>query len=207
MLGFDFRFCPGCGILNRETICDFCQNAILKNIDRNLQNKLVGRTIIKKQYSIRYLFPITKSIPINCYQLLLAIKNQNHPEVIRFMSQLMVEAFFSFQSADCLWVPAPSSRWRNHSEFLANCLSEVAGKSHPPLVWDEQNAQKLLTLRQRSNRIMRPSPLKTSGSIVFVDDQVTTGQTIEKAFIALGKPKKFEAWAIVYNPLLPRQAD
>lgn len=39
------------------------------------------------------------------------------------------------------------------------------------------------------------------GEIVFVDDVVTTGSTAKAAYIALGRPPRFQVWSIAYRHL------
>jgi predicted amidophosphoribosyltransferase len=92
-----------------------------------------------------------------------------------------------------LWAKALSQYWRMP---LNVCL----GRS-------SQNEQKQLSgLERRQRRMVR---LKNEQGvedqkckIVFADDVYTTGSTAQAAYEALGRPKRFEVWAVACRPKL-----
>ena len=110
-----------------------------------------------------------------------------------------------------LIVPAPSRvfKRRDHSSCLAEALSLITGwELANILVYDDfdQSAQKTKGALERENRKFKASMPITgfNGTLIFVDDVVTTGSTAVAAWNALGKPRNFEVWCIAHQPLLAR---
>ena len=98
---------------------------------------------------------------------------------------------------------------RDHAWMLAHAF---AGLWRMP-VWDGLaldsppgvGAQKGRNARERRRLLYRTKgALPAASSWVFLDDVVTTGATARAAFLALGKPPRFEVWALAYRP--PPQA-
>lgn len=109
-------------------------------------------------------------------------------------------------------VPAPSRRGpqRDHAMALAEALVELSGwnlKNVLRFQIPEGGAQKTKKAWQRSERrFIAVEDLKAQGgTILFVDDVVTTGSTARAAWLALREPSEFEVWSVAHQPrLAPR---
>lgn len=86
--------------------------------------------------------------------------------------------------------------WKNfpESQLIRMKASENRGASN----------QKAKSLEERS--ALRFAPLELPNDVlsqarfVFVDDVVTSGATAMAAYMALGDPRRFEAWALAVRP-------
>ena len=98
-------------------------------------------------------------------------------------------------------VPVPSNRSRNHARGFARAIgvwSDWPVRDILRLESGPRAAQKRLT---RTARVRRTLELVNGealprGSIILIDDIVTTGGTIRAAYRALGCPAEFRAWCL-----------
>lgn len=125
-------------------------------------------------------------------------------------------ALETFSSRDLIFIPAPArfEKEDDHASLFAKELSRLFGSPSLKLLRRvsqaeqkgmsrEERAQNRLALREAFNLPSGNGLAQSLGEkkIVFVDDLLVSGQTARAAYIALGKPKNFEAWTIAYRPL------
>lgn len=115
------------------------------------------------------------------------------------------------QEEEWVVVPAPPAEegMVDHAHQLAvGCAQYLQGSFCPALKRQERTAekQKHKTIIERKNRKMsllsEYSQLNWGGKkVIFIDDVITTGGTVESAYRALNKPKDFFFISLLYKEL------
>lgn len=106
-------------------------------------------------------------------------------------------------------IPSPSrgSEAEDHAMALARALAESQGWTLKNILSFQNNRDEVQKSKDREarrlRRFSRTEALPSSvGSVIFVDDVVTTGSTVLAAWRALGEPQGFEAWCMAHQPML-----
>lgn len=106
-----------------------------------------------------------------------------------------------------LIIPAPSKdESEDHAGLLARCLSDVSGAPLTQLLNYPQLSIKNQKIKNRSQRhelVFEKVTISNANNkpIIFVDDVVTSGATVQAAYIALNLPPIFEVWALAEKEL------
>jgi predicted amidophosphoribosyltransferase len=111
------------------------------------------------------------------------------------------------------FIPPPRrKRQKDHAWVLAQALADLWGRPVLDILeYDDGTArggtQKSRAADLRHERRFRPreafdSSARGAGTLVFVDDVVTSGATAMAAYMALEDPSRFEVWTLVDRPKL-----
>lgn len=166
-------------------------------------------------------------------QSVLMAKGQPNPDLIRVWSSEIYQRALAGRhmrtKRDWMVLVPPSVQFRGdgHAKDLARELSILAGMEFPEFAIFERRAgwwgrgrgdgraQKTKTRVERLESEMvlssgltqavRARVLDAPGYL-FIDDVIVTGSTAVAAWRALGKPRNFEAWAMVWRACGPRGA-
>lgn len=208
-----FQHCCSCSspTFKISHLCDKCQSS-------------VGRIIDEGYLTNNYLSDDCRGFPLislGSYRNLIirrwikALKGGDNKKDFKF---LVLQLIIKRQTYDKLFiklpviiVPAPSRvfKKRDHSSCLAEALSMITGWELASILENDdfdKSAQKSKSAIERQNRKFKAKIQFTGfkGTILFVDDVVTTGSTAVAAWNAIGKPCNFEVWCIAHQPLLAR---
>jgi predicted amidophosphoribosyltransferase len=106
-------------------------------------------------------------------------------------------------------VPSPNQKGTcaDHAFYLALGLSQLTGWPIKNILTFQQvevgsQKQKRATERRDRKFKLATGTKVPRGTLIFIDDVVTTGSTVEAAWRALGKPSQFEVWCLAYQPML-----
>ncbi len=162
-------------------------------------------------------------------QSVLMAKGRPNPDLMRvWSSEIYQRAFLGGHirtKRDWLVLVPPSVQFRGdgHAKDLARELSMLAGNEFPEFAVFERRTGLLvrgrtqktktrierlesdMSLSSAMSQAVRTRVLDAPGYI-FVDDVIATGSTAIAAWKALGKPRNFEAWAMVWRTCGPRGA-
>lgn len=118
--------------------------------------------------------------------------------------------------------PSVQIRGDGHASELARELSRLAGNEFPDFPVFQRQSKSIIEraiAQKAKNRIERleaemslfsglsgqaKERILRSEGFIFVDDVIVTGSTAIAAWKALGKPRNFEAWAMVWRACEPR---
>lgn len=127
---------------------------------------------------------------------------------MQFIRKKMIQTDFEIQNQSaCVFISLISESGGTHAQDWAQSLSEQLGIPHFSALKKCQNNSFALEQKQRS-RIQRTGlslelsvdiSTLTGKKIIFVDDIVTTGATLDAAYKALGQPQDFSAWCLSYR--------
>jgi predicted amidophosphoribosyltransferase len=106
-------------------------------------------------------------------------------------------------------VPCPSRRtgMKDHAACLALTICALTGWKYSNILQfqgleKETQKQKKANNRRERRFLLAESIILPVGTLIFVDDLLTTGSTAEAAWVALKRPQQFEVWCIAYQPKL-----
>jgi predicted amidophosphoribosyltransferase len=146
--------------------------------------------------------------------LIRALKGGDHREDLSFIAQAWVRKSVLVRSNSLkppvVLIPCPSRKKgeRDHAFALAQALSAVTQwpvKTNLIVLAQDGRSQKQKGRLERTERrfLAQESPdLSVYGTIIFIDDVVTTGSTVEAAWKALHRPENFEVWCVAFQPRL-----
>lgn len=106
-------------------------------------------------------------------------------------------------------IPSPSQKGHqaDHAFCLAHALSEVTDwqikniLTFPIVEHKSQKHKKVTERSERQFQLLSGAEIP-KGTLIFIDDVVTTGSTADAAWKTLGKPDQFEVWCVAYQPKL-----
>ena len=195
-----FRNCKSCGygiFQNQLKAIDFfCQRCWFE-LEKN---KVASHTVIYKtpEVLVRPLF-IWKDKESIVGDLIHGLKGGTPRNVL---DRLSVEiSMRSFTKESAIIVPVPSSKVgeKDHSYYIAKCISETLGfELWDGLLWKNKDRnQKFLNKTERFEIEMTKTkilPRKTR--VILIDDLVTTGATAIAARKAIKSLNQIEVWAL-----------
>lgn len=164
-----------------------------------------------------YLFEWNKEDELFLNQLVYRLKSSQSPQAIKFYAGLLADRLIEEGGLDSCeaFVPIPgSTKKRIHSELLAAELSQQTGIKTVPLLERNTEAAQQKTLSSHERRLTNPFKLKTEvheeftnqmvacGPVMFIDDVLTTGQSIKHAGMLLSPGKPNAVATLFYRPPL-----
>jgi predicted amidophosphoribosyltransferase len=204
-----FRQCYMCargsdlGSDANSPICGRCENYI--------KELILAQQRLQDGFGHFYLFEVETSLADPLYRVLIDLKDHGRGRVVGYIAQLMVENFLikghRKPRPGTLLVAAPSTSGRRHARNLAGHLAHLLDlplQTSPTEQWEREissitrKLQKKLTKVERRRRSLPPVPV--SGSVILVDDVLTTGATARSCFEALGRPPGFQVWTPFFVP-------
>lgn len=216
--------CPGCG-RSATSFCARCWFILNHDDDGNIASKMI--VVDRSPYISRVLYvwkdgqaPFARHSAI-VRNAILASKGSANRGVYRAFA----EEVFRRSVAEDLWrerrdwvfIVPPSVRYlvRDHAMELAWQLSDLTGSSLPGRSVLEHGSigLKQQKLKSRKDRELKQfsisrglgqaakNRLLGARGFLFLDDVIASGATAKAAWSALGKPTRFEAWAIAWRGL------
>jgi predicted amidophosphoribosyltransferase len=205
-----FRVCIRCGgfvFSGTPLYCEFC--------DANLQRWRLNELQVpsEQKFPVYALYAWTILSDSFVRPLVYALKGGRCREQFGILAR-----DFSFRmnlSESPLVLVVPPRKVRSQQDHALAWARSIA-RIWQVEVWDclaypdgeTPDSQKKKSVTSRSEREFCPvknANLPPQARVVFVDDVLTTGSTARAAFKALGSPKGFEVWAIVWRPKLATQ--
>lgn len=205
------RHCEACGngLFKHEAyICNYCKlNLPKSNYHKNSQNELsltfTGRVPLVNSLCF-YLFEKSGKVQ----KLLHAIKYQNQKELAQFIGELYAQDLVKEKTLDDIDVIIPiplhknklKLRGFNQSEWFAKGLAKVLEKPMEISSFERKQETSTQTKKQKYQRwenvegifgVKDPAAL-INKHILLVDDVITTGATIEAAWLALKEVEGIE---------------
>lgn len=196
--------CPFCGSIywGRRLLCVYCCRALslkLGPFERKIESELTVNSLFKWIPGRDDLLSLT----------LMALKQKEDSRLWSFFAEKAVDAD-DFNQVSYI-VPVPSRRVGNHALGFANALSNYIGAPviQPLTILGDPSTYKT----QNLNRAQRAEHLKTRigvkntewpsdmGSVLIVDDIVTTGATIKTVAKLLNMENKTKIWTIASRSL------
>jgi len=203
----DIRTCSYCGsFFNTGFLCSGCWQKMPWS-----QN---GHVLIRgdnsgSQFILKYLFDWKANENRVCDALLTSLKGGFDQNVFRKLAALHIRRHVVMSQpkagVNLVIVPAPSKHSRaDHAFAWGRALSDILdSKFVPSLEAIAVGNQKNKTRSERNVLELKGHEnfSEFQGTVVFVDDIVTTGATARAAYFALGRPPHFEVWSIAYRHL------
>lgn len=198
------RHCEACGnsLFKHEAyICNLCKLSLPKsNYHKNGQNELsqtfVGRVPLEKSLCF-YLFEKSGKVQ----KILHAIKYQNQKELAQFIGDLYANDLIKeniLTDIDVI-IPIPlhakklKLRGFNQSEWFAKGLANLLGKPLDTFSFERLQETSTQTKKKKYQRWenvegifnLKDKAVLVNKHVLLVDDVITTGATIEAAWMAL----------------------
>lgn len=199
--------CVRCGWLEWHGVDLFCQSC--KSRWRELEEPEAHAHSWQNGFLSRWLYtwtPLTDSYVGNAVH---ALKGARRSHAWRAIAERWAARELEIGLGPRIFVPAPSSRGQpDHAYAFATALADTWGTRLIDCLQSEDPAalpQKQLRAEDRQRRHFRVKFLPNvapSEVLTFVDDVFTTGATSRAAYVALGEPIRFEAWALASRPKL-----
>ena len=198
------RHCEACGnsLFKHETyICNLCKLSLPKsnyhiNNQNELSQTLAGRVPLEKSLSF-YLFEKSGKVQ----KLLHAIKYQNQKELAQFIGELYALDLKNVKTLDDrdVIIPIPlhpkklKSRGFNQSEWFAKGLAKILEKPLDLNSFERVHETSTQTKKKKYQRWenvegifnLKDKKALINKHLLLVDDVITTGATIEAAWMAL----------------------
>lgn len=164
-----------------------------------------------------FLFEWKKRDEVFLSQLVYRLKSAQSPQAIKFYASLLADKLIELNRINSFaaFVPIPgSTNSRIHSDLLAEELSQQTGIVTVRVLERVNEAAQQKTLTSRERRLTNPFRVKPEANeeftlkffkespVIFVDDVLTTGQSIKHAetLICPGKPNAVAT--LFYRPPL-----
>ncbi|MCB0356298.1 MAG: ComF family protein, partial [Bdellovibrionales bacterium] len=140
-----------------------------------------------------------------CEELIYQMKNKKLLYIHHYLVEMWLSDVLTFykkaRSSLCV-VPSPRRSWAkyDHAHSLAQALAEKL--SLPLIDCLERENQEVQKRKSKQQRAAIKIGLKTQfldwqfNEVIFIDDVITTGSTLQAAWIALGKPRHFKGYAL-----------
>lgn len=189
------RVCPNCGAF-LQPIYGLCLSCI---------SQIVIEPEVRIIRGLRVKTLITWHSQIEVQRLAYTLKGEWQREAWNYWANQFLNEFAVYPGAEKKhMIPAPNANnFKDHAYHWAHSLClNTHGQMELALKSVKATKQKRLTLveREKQRRIeAKESKDYSFDPVIFADDIVTTGVTAEAAFEALGRPKNFEVWALIYR--------
>lgn len=189
---WDFlRYCPGCVQSNYEGpwLCHLCLSHFLKRVGvkRRHENPTSHTYLIDWRPDDRFMTDIVNSLKGGVvdqpYELLVSL----------FLKKSIRPPF------DVIYYPSKGPF--DHASKMATLISEELGCPAFPILKQGRSKQSLLS--RKSRREQRFQSLPCQGDYpLFVDDVLTTGETLRACYRALNQPSNMTVWTLFYRNIL-----
>lgn len=223
VLSFLLDRCPSCG-LSAATICARCWYVLNEVGDARSPGARGLLTVATEPFLSRVLYEWDdrQPRPANVLrEVILASKEKPSREMmLLWASEIFRRAMLGgLLQAKRNWIliPPPGRSGMgedDHAGALAKAISAVSGDSWrcEPQIFERVSerryrksaSQKAKSQMERSKIEFRISPgaknrIERAAGYIFIDDVIATGATAKAAWVALGKPRAFECWAIAWK--------
>jgi predicted amidophosphoribosyltransferase len=193
------RACAACGgmplKIRKGPFCGFCEKFFLKNAG------LISRA--HENWSAHSLWRWETDDSV-VGEVIRRLKGGGDENVYDYFAQIFLQQWFMAKgriTKEIIVIPAPAreSDKKDHAFCFARSLAkQLSAEFISPLLRPSAEQQKLRNKLERREQIFTAKGDFAAANklVVFVDDVIVTGGTIDAAYIALNSPKNFLAWCL-----------
>lgn len=208
-----FQHCYICGRSTRR-LSHFCLEC-RRCLESTIANSQAGGTVAVRSPTGHSLVALGSYQSVYLAAAINALKGGDFREDLTLIAHQLIRTRLLAERpplpTPVLIVPCPSriKSGYDHAVALALAIGELTcwevGRDFlsPSAPMEHSQKQKKRGERLERRFLARPElDLSPYGTILFVDDVVTTGATTRAAWSALGEPENFEVWCVAYQPRL-----
>lgn len=133
-------------------------------------------------------------------KLMLQLKGGQLPETFQIYAERFVSRMRLINLKSSVLVPCPSKAGRIHAQVLAQKFSGLLGIPVLEILENASESSQKARLKHERQKLQfqRTAPIP-SKHVIFIDDIVTTGATVEAAAIALRGAPGLQVWCLAHR--------